>query len=441
MLDAGQAFHYARGAMWHLEVAAPQFRAAATASRTGDLVGAAAEHVDASMRDLAAAAARMPGMAGVADAALAGMLAQTARHARMETMQPHAAADIVDAARWRVQESIDRIVPVLDADQELLSLTPGATAPSHELALIDDVTAAREFRRTSDVQRAQVRRILADGSIDREPIRWVGGYGNGNGAMPMVRVRHPETPHLSVAAVQRPPTAQAAQEEFFAELATAAGTDHHFAPVARRADGSALVLAVPGGASWENGVHSGADVRHVLADWYRSRFAGLDAQRVAEAGAIDFDKLRTMDYVAAQPDRNAGAPLVDRAAGDVRYIDNGFAGRGETHDVRRPGLKTQFLDGDGATVRLHPTAARELATALGDDALRAAHAVLGRGPDGELPRGHALALRQDASRGYLEALRARRDQVATGTFDYVPIHPDADPIAHMDELRRNRHPW
>lgn len=435
-IDAAQAFRHARGALWHLEAALPQLEVAAGgAARADDLIAVAATHVDSAVFDLGAAARLAPGVAGVEDSVLGAILTSSARHLRASSTTPAAAADIVANARLRAQQAIDAIAPHLDADEQLLPRVPAATIPREELALIDDVASARRFGRVSDVQRAQVQRILQEGTIDPEPVRWIGGYGNGNGAMPMVRVRHPLTPHLSVIAVQRPPTAQAAQEEFFARLAEHAEVDRHFAPVARRADGSALVLAVPGGASWENGVNSGDDVAAVMGDWYRQRFPSLGDEQARLAGRLDFNEARTLDYVTAQPDRNAGGLLVDRVAADLAYIDNGFAGRGETHDVLRPGLKSHFVGGPAGHVELLPEAARAVAARLDDASLSDAHGILGRGPDGDLPAGHAFALRQDASQGFLDAMRARRDQVARGWFDYEPIDLEANPLAHMDWLR------
>ncbi|MCB0879606.1 MAG: hypothetical protein KDC46_11600 [Thermoleophilia bacterium] len=437
MINAEQAFRYARGAMWHLEAAAPELRAAAGgASKAAELTAAAATHIESAVGDLASAAAHARGVAGVHDAAFSVLLSSTARTARTGATTPSAAAEIVAAARLRIQQSLDAIAPHLTADEQLLPLVPTATIPRSELALVDRVQDARPFSRVSDVQRAQIQRILADGNIDPEPIRWVGGYGNGNGAMPMVRVTHPDTPHLSVVAVQRPPTAQAAQEEFFARLAEHARVDQHFAPVARRADGSALVLAVPGGMSWEQGINSGDDIADVMGVWYRKRFPGLTDAQAQVAGRIDFDEARAIDFVAAQPDRNAGGILVDRSSGELHYIDNGFAGRGETGDVLRPGLKSHFVGGEAGHAELHPIAARELGANLTDSALADAHAILGRGPDGALPDGHAFALRQDASQGFLDAMRARRDQLETGFFDYEPIDLNANPLAHMDWLHQ-----
>lgn len=436
MIDAGQAFRHARGAMWHLEAALPQLEvAAAGAERADELVRAAAAHVDAAAWDLRAAGQLSAGLPGVDDSVLGAILTSSARHLRESSTTPAAAAEIVATARLRAQQSLDALAPRLTADEQLLPRVPAATIPREELALIDDVASARRFGRVSDVQRAQIQRILEEGEIDPEPVRWIGGYGNGNGAMPMVRVRHPETPHLSVVAVQRPPTAQAAQEEFFARLAEHAATDRHFAQVGRRADGSALVLAMPGGASWDNGVNSGDDVAEVMGDWYRRRFPSLDDEQAKLAGQLDFDEARTLDYVAAQPDRNAGGLLVDRDANELAYIDNGFAGRGETHDVLRPGLKSHFVGGPAGHAELLPEAARAVAARLDDAALADAHLILGRGPDGDLPAGHAFALRQDASQGFLDAMQARRDQVAHGWFDYEPIDLDANPLAHMDWLR------
>lgn len=436
MIDASQAFRHARGALWHLEAALPQLEVAARgAARADDLVAAAATHVDSAVSDLRIAGELAPGVAGVDDAVLGAILTSSAKHLRASAITPAAVADVVANARFRAQQAIDALAPHLTAEEQLLPRVPAATIPRAELALVDDVESARRFGRVSDVQRAQVQRILEKGTIDPEPVRWIGGYGNGNGAMPMVRVRHPETPHLSLVAVQRPPTAQAAQEEFFARLAEHAEVDRHFAPVARRADGSALVLALPGGASWENGVNSGDDVAEVMGDWYRRRFPSLGDEHARLAGRLDFDEARTLDYVAAQPDRNAGGLLVDRDAGDLAYIDNGFAGRGETQDVLRPGLKAHFVGGPAGHVELLPEAARAVSARLDDASLADAHLILGRGPDGDLPAGHAYALRQDASQGFLDAMQARRDQVARGWFDYEPIDLHANPLAHMDRLR------
>jgi hypothetical protein len=435
MIDAGQAFRYARGAMWHLEVALPQLETAGrSATHAEALVRTAATHLDDAVDDLLRARDAAPGIAGAGDPVIGAILSSTSSYLRNETTAPGAAADIVRSARLRTQEALDALAPHLQSDEMLLPLSPAATAPRSELALIDDVGDARAFARVSGMQRDQVQRILRDGVIDAEPVRMVGGYGNGNGAMPMVRVRHPETPHLSVVAVHRPPTAQAAQEEFFAHLAERAGVDHHFAPVVRREDGSALVLAVPGRDSWDEGIDSGDDIANLMGDWYRKRFDGLGDDGARLAGQLDFDESRALDYITAQPDRNAGGLLADRAAGELHFIDNGFAGRGETPNVLRPGMKSHFVGGDAGHAQLLPAAARELAERLDDAALADAHAVLGRGPDGKLPAGHAGALRQDASQGFLDAMRARRDQVATGSFDYEPIDLNANPLAHMDWL-------
>jgi hypothetical protein len=442
MVDAGLAYRYARGALWHLEAALPQLEAArGGASRAVELAVAAATHVDGAVADLANARRVAPGIVGVSDPVIGAMLTSSARHVREGATTPGALADVVRSARLHAQQSLDAITPHLRDDQELMSLSPAALVPRDELALVDTAVDARRFKAVSDVQRAQVQRILAEGTIDPEPIRWVGGYGNGNGAMPMVRVRHPQTPHLSVVAVQRPPTAQAAQEEFFARLAEHAGADQHFAPVVRRADGSALVLAVPGRPLWEEGIHSGGDVRDVMSNWYRARFPSLPEDQVRLAGTLDFDEARSLDYIAAQPDRNAGGGLADRAAGEFHYLDNGFAGRGETHDVLKPGLKSHLVGDAAGHAELHPDAAAELATRLDDAALGDAHSVLGRGPDGDLPDGHAGALAQDASQGFLDAMRARRDQVAIGFFDYEPIDLNANPLAHMDWLQGGRRPY
>lgn len=429
MVDAGRAFRYARGAMWHLEVALPQLEAAVSgAPRASELVGAAASHIRSAAMDAASS-----GRSNDAFQAALGAL-----HLRLQHENPvqlRSAVSAIRDARLGAASLLDEIAPTLDSTQELLPLAPAASASSDELMLIERAVDARRFRHVSDQQRALVTRILRDGVIEDQPLRWVGGYGNGNGAMPMVRVQHPDSPHLTLTAVHRPPTAQAAQEEFFTELAARADIDDYFAPAVRRSDGSALVLAVPGSASWDQAVHSGDDVESVMRSWYQKRFGALSERELDRVARSDFDRVRSLDYITAQPDRNAGGLLVDRESGVVSYIDNGLAGRGETGDVLRPGLKSHFVGGEPGRVELSGDAARAVDELLDDEALVSAHRVLGRGPDGVLPDGHAKALAEDASAAFLDAMRTRRDQVVRGSFEYQPIVLDANPLTAMDDLR------
>jgi hypothetical protein len=418
--------------VWHLEVALPELQAAADGATHADaLVAAAATHVRSAISDMSHPALR--------DAALGTQLTDLAAHldARPADLAP--AIRIIRGARAQAQLGVDALIPRLDSPQELLSLAPAGAAPRAELALIDSPAAARRFKATSDVQRAVVKRILAEGTIDPNPVRWVGGYGNGNGAMPMVRVSHPDSPHLSVLAVHRAPTQQAAQEEFFARLAELSGTDQHYAPAVRRADGSALVYAVPGHNLWDD-VHSGDDIAGVMGTWYGQRFPALGEDGARLAGRLDFDEAKSLDYLTAQPDRNAGSPLGDAAAGEFRFIDNGLAGRGETANVLKPGMKSHFVGGTPGHATVHPQAAANVTGRLTDEALDDAHRLLREGPAGDLPSGHMGALRQDASLGYLEAMRARRDQLATGSFEYEPIDLNANPLAHMDWLHAHLGP-
>lgn len=441
VIDANRAFRFARGAVWHMEIAVPQLAAASRGGATADdLVRAAATHLEDAARDVASAGTMGGTVVTQTDAGLGALLLRGAADLRSGTARPSDVADAVRRARWQAQDGIHALAPHLSLDQELLALAPAGGAPAHELALVDDIASARAFRVNSDVQRSMYQRILTDGDVDPDPLRMVGGYGNGNGQLAIMRVRHPDTPHLGVTVVRRPPTAQAAQEEFFARLTEHAGVDHHFAPVARRSDGSALVLAVPGRQLWDE-VRGGDDIAGVMANWYRVRFPRLGEDGARLAGRMDFDAAKSIDYIGAQPDRNAGGLLGDVASGELHFIDNGFAGRGETLEPLKPALKSHFVGGVPGHATVVPEAAAEVVRGLDDAALADAHAVLGRGPDGDLPWGHALALRQDASQGFLDAMRARRDQLATGSFDYAPIDLNADPLAHMDFLLGGRRPF
>ncbi|MCW2923381.1 MAG: hypothetical protein JWM98_785 [Thermoleophilia bacterium] len=438
-MDLSGAFAYARGAVFHLEVALPELEAAAASVRNGDaLAAAAAGHLRSAIGDLGQARTLGGAVhASVGDAALAARLADIADAAAAGTSSRAglaAVTELVRGARADAQAGVDALVPHLTEHVEPLGLNPAAHAPREELALVEDAASARRFHAVSDVQRAALHDLLEHGTIDPAPVGWVGGYGNGNGAMPIVRVTHPSSPHLEVRAVHRPPTAQAAQEEFFARLAEHAGADAHYAPAVRRGDGSALVPLVPGAPLWEQDVHSVADIEDVMSNWYRQRFENLPEDEIRLAGRVDRQVAQSLDFVAAQPDRNAGGALAERAEGEFHFIDNGLAGRGETSDPLRPALKSHFLDATTGHATLEPAAREQLAAGLTDEALADAHAVLRR-PAGDLPEGHAGALRDDASPRFLTAMLARRDHlVEAGAYDYHPIDLNANPLAHMDWL-------
>ncbi|MCW2926353.1 MAG: hypothetical protein JWM86_321 [Thermoleophilia bacterium] len=427
-MDAAIAYRLARGAVWHLEVALPELEAVASgAARASELRAAAASHVLQAGADTFAHAGNQ--------ASLGAQLVELGARMRDDVGSPAAHISRIRALRHDAQAALDELAPRLTGPEKTLSLAPAAEAPRSELALVTSIADARRFRRVSDVQRAVHLRILRSGTIQPEPIRWVGGYGNGNGAMPMVRVAHPATQHVTLAAVHRPPTAQAAQEEFVGELTARAGVDHLFSPVARRADGSALVETVPGAPIWEQHVDSGDDIAEVMGRWYEERFPGLGRDAAYRAGQLDFDEAKTIDYITAQVDRNAGGALADRATGDFHFIDQGFAGRGELRDPLRPGMKSHLVGGEAGRGEVLPEAAESIAARLSDDQLAAAHDVLRRGPDGNLPGGHATALAEDASDTFLANMRARRDQVRTGSWTYEPIDLNANPLAHIDWLR------
>ncbi len=347
---------------------------------------------------------------------------------------PGSVAHVVDAARMRAHEGVRSLLPAMDGPVELLGLSPAATMPAHERAFVTTIDGARAMRAVSHVQRAEAEHILRTGNIDPEPIAWVGGYGNGNGAMPIVRVTHPDSPHVVMRAVHRPITAQAAQEHFFARLTQGFGVDHSYAPVGRRDDGSALVALVPGRSSWDEGVNSGDDIRGVLEGSYRMQFPSLSVDDARLAARIDHELITVPHYVAAQPDLNAGGILADRASGALHVIDTGLAGRGEGADVLVPSMKSHFLGRTPGHVELHPRTVAALA-AIDDEALTSAHGAL-REPAGALPSGHAGALAEDASDAYLERLRTRLDHAArSGEYRYTPMDLNADPIHQSWRIR------
>jgi hypothetical protein len=193
---------------------------------------------------------------------------------------------------------------------------------------------------------------------------------------------------------------------------------------------------VPGGNLWDDGIESGDDVADIMGSWYRARFDGLSDADALRAGRIDFDVAKSLDYVDANVDRNAGGGLVDRLTQGFHYIDNGEAGRGELLDPLRPALKSHLLGwpADGRA-ELLPEAARQLSTRLDDAALADAHSVLRASPRAGLSPDAVRNLARDSSDAYLGRMRLRRDQVARGSFEYEPVPLMADPVQHMAWLR------
>jgi hypothetical protein len=262
----------------------------------------------------------------------------------------------------------------------------------------------------------------------------VGGYGNGNGAMPIVRVTHPKSPFVEVAGIHRPSTAQPAQEQFMERLANKVRADQFYTPIERRADGSGIAMLASGRASWDEGVQSSDDIQDVLAGWYRQHTPGLTAEQAAQAGRLDYEAAIVPKVVAAEPDFNAGALLADRAAGSVSIVDSGLAGSG-AYDGSKITMKSFFLGAPGH-LQLTPETTSMVRSSLTDTALADAQSVLKR-PAGDLPAGHAQTLARDAGDGFLQQMRERRDQLVSsgGAFDYAPMDLNDNPLAHVDWLR------
>ena len=434
-MNVAKAFEYARGAVWHLEVAVPQLEAAERGlTHAPELAAAARGHIARATAD-AQAARRLQGTA-------AGAGADQLVHA-LVGLDRVGAVDMVSATRAaRVQAHAGalKLAASLETPARMLGRVPVEDAPASELALVDDLATARSMHRVSDVQAATVQHVLERGTIHPEPVRWVGGYGNGNGAMPIVRVAHPEAPMLELHAVHRPILAQAAQEAFFARLAKHASVEHLVAPVGLRSDGSALVLLAPGHPLWDEGVDGADDIERVISQWYRSRFPKLSQDDVRLAGRLDREAVQSLDYLVAQADNNAGGALADARAGHFTIFDRGMLGRGETRDPLKPGMKSHFLGATPGHVELHPATAERMRSMLTDARLADAHAALHRDA-GDLPKGHATALAQDRSPEFLARMRMRRDQLATGGYEYEPMDLNANPLAHMDWLNGGRHPY
>ena len=422
-IGALRAFEHAQGALFHAEGALAQ-RALSGMLGEEALHAVASVHATRAVEDLAVAV-RWADRAGVA--------------------VPDALRGATDVATEAGRDAALQLVNRIGRSARISALPPLAIAPAehlppHELTSVANHAAARMLRQPSPALRADRLHVLAHGEVHADPVRWVGGYGNVNGAMPIVRVSPPGG-GPEVLALRRPPTSHPAHEVFVHRLAVDLGVDGYLTPAARRADGSVLVEVVPGGNAWDHGIHHGGHVEDVMRDWYRTHLRGLPEREAALATRVDRELLASLDYITAQADRNMGSVLVDRARESVRFVDNGFAGRGELDDVLRPAMRQQLLAGGSGEMFLADETVAEVARRLSDDALARAHDELATATRTGMPAEHVAILDHDAGPGYLRAMRARRDElVRTGRITYEPMPEHVDPGLHVDWLNRGTMP-
>ncbi len=423
-----------RGAAWHLAVAVRQNEivAAGVAGHAATaLADRAIHHISAARTDLMRA---IQGGGRDLDGLVPGAIADLTRAVSLID-EPIAAAGGAGAAEaagaaWRVQRQLAARI----GDEFPLagrSLLP--RAPLEDRQLIVTADAARMARQTSPWPVADLKEALLTGQ-EIAPREIVVTPTSTNGAVELVHLQDPGRRGAELAAITKPSTAQAAQDEYGYAMAELIRIDHLVPISVRRQDGSVWIQHLDGIPFWKAGIAGVADLDRQLAADYAAAFPSLQAAEARNAAIADRQALQALDYLIANSDRHHGNGMILKARPTPYYIDHGFAGRGATEDPLVPRLKWFFQGPDGETV-LTPSVQHQLGQLLIPGRIDAVHDVLRR-PAGVLDARGIRFLGEDTSDAARAALHARARQVADhGRWNYRPLgehdHALADGVVAM----------
>ncbi|MCW2927529.1 MAG: hypothetical protein JWM86_1497 [Thermoleophilia bacterium] len=272
-----------------------------------------------------------------------------------------------------------------------------------------------------------VERVLAHGVEVLGSRAQLGEVGT-NGAMQTLRLQLPGGGRV-VEALNVPPFAQAAQEDFISQVARRLGVEHLFTPTMVRPDGSAMVALGAGKPAESVGATSAADLHAALTGLYERELPQLGRAGAAEQARVDLELGHVIDSIVANSDRHGSNILLDAKSGAVTLIDIGNMGTPGRRTLR-PMLNPQYLLGarDGA-VELHPRTVEILRENLTpadlrqlQGHLRATLADYPGGAGGSLEnRGRQHLLKRVLSRDtFADDMVARRERIlATGRVEYT----------------------
>jgi hypothetical protein len=223
-----------------------------------------------------------------------------------------------------------------------------------------------------------------------------------------------------------------AAEQFFTDVAYAAGMEDFVAPMALAVDArSALVQLIPHPSLASAGVSSAPQVERSLARGYLDE--GLDTAQAATEARVDRELAASLDYITGHADRHAGNALIDAHTGRLTLVDHELIGGGAYYGAHsgatlldpllqggRPG-GTCVVEGERVALR-RVELSNEARAHLADvepAAITAAHDRLAATP---LPgSGDDLAAWIRSTTFRDAALRALRNAVEDGGWNYIPI--------------------
>lgn len=245
----------------------------------------------------------------------------------------------------------------------------------------------------------------------------------------------------NVDVVEKPTTAQGAQEHFGWLLAREFGIDHRVAATARSADGTARIEHLATSDGWmslnDGFVRTERDIERVLAKAIRAEAPHLDAADVDRTARIERQLLQVFDYVLANSDRNLGNGRVHQQPYALKMFDHGHAGAGqhERTNVLVPGLRSDLM-GRGGRTTIDADTREYLRTRVDPDALAAAHRTAFTGANRPASGGEFARLNNFAALdSYRDGVVARfHHAVSSGELRYgTPGTSLVPPLQAVDE--------
>jgi hypothetical protein len=331
--------------------------------------------------------------------------------------------------------TIDKLAGLAGATAAHAGVIAHAEAPAAATPLRDAVSDAlargRLLHGRGDAQVARIERILGSGDVDEASRR---PFGDGmNGPLARVKVADPADPFAEpTLVVEKPASAQAAQEELGWRLAKAMGIDHLVAAVVRRADGTARIEFRSGVGLSQAGVIDIAALDKELARAYlHDASLGLTAAEAAHAGRVERQLLQVFDYLLANNDRRPPNGLVDAVEG-VTFIDTGHAGRGALPQnggtTSRPALHMFQAGKDGGRVEIDAEVVAYLRSRLTSGSLADMHSAVFDAPGIAGPLPHTIGERfaiYARSPAFRDGMSTRLDHLfETGGYTHHGWKPD-----------------
>lgn len=317
---------------------------------------------------------------------------------------------------------------VVLVESQPAALQPANAAPTRVAGPVrhDAPVPARSFRLLPvDAERAsraaRVYEALRDGNAPVETRRPFPGL---TANVPTITdVRHPAVG--TITAVVKPPAELAAQEAFAFDIARRLGIGHHYAQIAPRPDGSALIEVVDGQTWRKAGIGDVADLDRAYRAAWDAHHPALPAAERAQRARVDRELVQFVDWLTAQGDRSPNNGLWDDRRVAVQLFDHGRIGAETPWNKLRPWLPYPYMGPEASgrvrAMHLSEESRAVISANLSPADIASSHRQLLRGaPRNGMSVGQGAMLRYLGSDDFLRRMVARHESaLATGTMEYI----------------------